>query len=435
MTDKPKILIVDDKPENLYALEKLFKKLDVQVIQALSGAEALGLIVEHDFCVGIIDIQMPEMDGYELVELLRGYQQTVMLPVIFVSAIYSDEYHHRKGYEAGAVDFLSKPFIPEILLSKVQVFIDLYHQRRALQDEIERRRQTEAMLQDRNADLQELGYQLQEQRVGLLKLTDELEEKNIRLEKMTAALQDMNEQLTRLNADKDKLFSIISHDLRSPFTSFLGSAQFIAKKIDILSKEDIRDLAQSIYNEAKVVHNLLEHLLTWSRMQREGGIQYLPEPIELKSLAQGTIEILGNTAAQKEIELSNAIDEGIWVQADRPMVETVIRNLTNNALKFTPRGGKVTLTVSSNGLDKPSDLVTVAIQDNGVGISQDDIAKLFKINMQHTTMGTENERGSGLGLTICKEMVEQNKGQIWIESDGVPGHGTTVSFTLPRHFG
>jgi len=130
---RPKVLIVDDKPENLYVLERLLSTLDVEVIKAFSGSQALNLTLEHDFCVAIVDIQMPEMDGYELVELLRSNKDTAALPVIFVSAIYSDDYHHRKAYEAGAVDFMSKPFVPEILLSKVKVFIDLYQQRQALQ--------------------------------------------------------------------------------------------------------------------------------------------------------------------------------------------------------------------------------------------------------------------------------------------------------------
>ncbi len=134
MTDKPKILIVDDKPENLFALEKTLQKLDAQVFQAKSGNEALGFTIEHEFCMAIVDVQMPEMDGYELVELIRGNIVTANLPVIFVSAIFSDEYHHRKGYDSGAVDFMSKPFIPEILLSKVKVFIELYTQRKKLQE-------------------------------------------------------------------------------------------------------------------------------------------------------------------------------------------------------------------------------------------------------------------------------------------------------------
>jgi signal transduction histidine kinase/CheY-like chemotaxis protein len=158
--EKPKILTVDDRAENLYALDKLLKTLDVEVIQALSGAEALNLTLEHDFCLTIVDIQMPEMDGYELVELLRSNEDTATLPAIFVSAIYSDEYHHRKGYEAGAVDFMSKPFVPEILLSKVKAFVDLYRQRKSLEDEVKQRRQAEAALQEANVTLSKRAVQL-----------------------------------------------------------------------------------------------------------------------------------------------------------------------------------------------------------------------------------------------------------------------------------
>ena len=130
---RPKILTVDDLPENLYTLGRLLAELEADVFSAASGDDALGLTLEHDFCVAILDVQMPGMDGYELAELLRGNPSTAALPIIFVSAIYSDEYHHRKGYDSGAVDFMSKPFIPEILLSKVRVFIKLYEQRLQLE--------------------------------------------------------------------------------------------------------------------------------------------------------------------------------------------------------------------------------------------------------------------------------------------------------------
>jgi CheY-like chemotaxis protein len=150
---RPKILIVDDKPQNLYALANLLQQLEVDVMQATSGAEALALTLEQEFCLAIVDVQMPEMDGYELVELWRGNQDTASLPVIFVSAIYSDEYHHRKGYDAGAVDFLSKPFTPEILLSKIRVFIDLYHQRVKLQELVNQ-------ITKANAEIQALNQRL-----------------------------------------------------------------------------------------------------------------------------------------------------------------------------------------------------------------------------------------------------------------------------------
>jgi DNA-binding response OmpR family regulator len=163
MSNKPKILIVDDKPQNLFALEKILQKLDVEVHQATGGNEALGLTLEHDFCMAIVDVQMPEMDGYELVELLRSNETTAKLPAIFVSAIYSDEYHHRKGYDSGAVDFMSKPFIPEILLSKVRVFIDLYEQREHLKSLVDELHSANTLLSRRTMQLEtsaKIGQQI-----------------------------------------------------------------------------------------------------------------------------------------------------------------------------------------------------------------------------------------------------------------------------------
>lgn len=171
MTDKPKILIVDDKLENLFALEKILQKLDAQVFQAKSGNEALGLTTEYEFCMAIVDIQMPEMDGYELVELMRGNDATANLPVIFVSAIFSDEYHHRKGYDTGAVDFMSKPFIPEILLSKVKVFIELYSQRKKLQNLVAELNHANLMLTRRAMQL-ETSNKIGQQITSILELKE-----------------------------------------------------------------------------------------------------------------------------------------------------------------------------------------------------------------------------------------------------------------------
>lgn len=171
MAERPKILIVDDKKENLFALEKTLEKLPVTVHQAASGNEALGLTLDNDYFLAIVDVQMPDMDGYELVELLRGNESTATLPVIFVSAIYSDEYHHRKGYDSGAVDFMSKPFMPEILLSKVNVFLDLYEQRINLQELLDDMQRANTDL-SRHAVHMEVSNQVGQQVTSILDLQD-----------------------------------------------------------------------------------------------------------------------------------------------------------------------------------------------------------------------------------------------------------------------
>jgi sigma-B regulation protein RsbU (phosphoserine phosphatase) len=181
---RPKILIVDDKAQNLFALEKLLKQLEVEVIQTTSGAEALRLTLEQDFCLAIVDVQMPEMDGYELVELWRGNSGTACLPVIFVSAIYSDEYHHRKGYDAGAVDFLSKPFTPEILLSKVKVFLDLYQQQIKLQNLVKEVTQAKDEIQA---------------------LNDRLESENLRMETELDVARQLQQMLLPTTAEIEQI--------------------------------------------------------------------------------------------------------------------------------------------------------------------------------------------------------------------------------------
>jgi DNA-binding response OmpR family regulator len=175
MTNKPKILIVDDKPENLFALEKTLQKVDVEVLRASSGKEALDLVLDYELALAIVDVQMPQMDGYELVELIRGNLNTASLPIIFVSAIFSDEYHHRKGYDAGAVDFMSKPFIPEILLSKVHVFIDLYEKRCELQNMVSELNRANAALSRRTL-LMETSTKIGQQITSILDLKELLSE-------------------------------------------------------------------------------------------------------------------------------------------------------------------------------------------------------------------------------------------------------------------
>jgi signal transduction histidine kinase len=235
----------------------------------------------------------------------------------------------------------------------------------------------------------------------------------------------------KLNTDKDKFFSIISHDLRGPFNNLLGNTQLMLRSIEELSKQDIQEMSQSIYNGAKAAHSLLENLLTWSQLQR-GRLEYEPGPVELHQLAENTVTLLREVALGKQIRLEQTIEEELFIHADEYMIDTVIRNLTSNALKFTPEGGQVILSARRNGLSPDNgetEWVEVSVKDTGVGISQEDVDKLFKIEVHHTTRGTAQETGTGLGLILCQEMVEKNGGQIWVESE--LDQGTTVKFTVP----
>ena len=392
----PKILIVDDKPQNIYALEKLLAELDVTIVPANSGAEALQLTLEHEFCLAIVDIQMPEMDGYEMVELLRGNATTASLPVIFVSAIYSDEYHHRKGYEAGAVDFLSKPFIPEILLSKVRVFLDLYNKQQQLKE-----------LAKQNAHLYEVEKQLHAVEA--------------------ARAQDLDE----LNARKDRFFSIVSHDLRTPFNGLIGNAQLLQMLLEDNNIDgEIAEITEFILSSAQSAHRLLENLLSWSMIQR-GVLDFRPEVLNLDELIHSTAEIFMPGAELKNIQVVILVNKETKGYADPNIFKTILRNLISNAIKFTPERGKVTIAARPQlklDSEEPK-FIEITVTDTGMGINELDMNKLFKIDVHHTTKGTAKEEGAGLGLILSKEMAEFNQGKLWIESK--QGRGTTATFTIP----
>ena len=236
-------------------------------------------------------------------------------------------------------------------------------------------------------------------------------------------LREYAGELEHANNTKNKLFNIIAHDLRSPFNSILGFANLLndnhANYNDAYKALIISKLKESSEN----AYNLLENLLSWSMAQRE-GIKVTPEKIDLYEIASAQMDVLENAAQSKNIGIDNQISPGTYANADRNMITTVIRNLLNNALKFTYSGGIIIMTTFNQ-----NDKVEFSIKDNGVGIAKNILIDLFKTEETHTTKGTANENGTGLGLMVCKEFVEINGGEIRVES--VVGKGSRFSFTLP----
>jgi two-component system sensor histidine kinase/response regulator len=237
-------------------------------------------------------------------------------------------------------------------------------------------------------------------------------------------VREKNAQLAELNTSKDKLFSIISHDLRSPFNVMLGYFQQIDEQFDRYTKKELKQIIENLRISAEKLKTLLENLLTWSRIQR-GAMRYSPECFDLREVAEENIELFLSKAAQKQITLTNAIAGGTQVYADFHMLNAIFRNLLSNALKFTTSGGQIEIAACENEAD-----IEIAVSDTGTGIPADALPKLFRLDVQYTNTGTAGEEGTGLGLNLCKDLVEKNGGTIWAESE--IGHGTTFTFTLPK---
>ncbi|MDZ7767360.1 MAG: CHASE domain-containing protein [Melioribacteraceae bacterium] len=236
-------------------------------------------------------------------------------------------------------------------------------------------------------------------------------------------LKKSYEQITKINAQKDKFFSIIAHDLRSPFNGFIGLSGLMADSSEEFSTAEFVEHSKSLNKAAKNLYKLLENLLEWSQIQN-GYIDYTPKNIDLSKMISESIDTIYERALQKRIEIINEIDNSQNVHADEKMIGTVLRNLLSNAIKFTKTNGKISIKTehSNNGT------VKISIEDNGVGIPEEDIVKLFKIEEKVSTKGTDGEASIGLGLLLCKEFIDMHGEKIWVESN--ENKGSIFSFTL-----
>jgi len=231
-------------------------------------------------------------------------------------------------------------------------------------------------------------------------------------------------ELRELNAMKDNFFSIMAHDLKNPLSIFALATDTLVKEYHNLDSEDLNEYLNDLRDNAQNIYSLLENLLTWSRTQR-GKINYNPDIFDLKFLVDNNIQLYITAAHSKNIQFVNKIDNEIKVYSDSNLINTVIRNLINNAIKYTGANGKITISVDSNLKN-----YQVNISDTGVGMSDLILDNLFKIDVNVATLGTENEKGTGLGLIVCKEFINLVGGEIWASSK--MGEGSTFSFTIPK---
>lgn len=243
--------------------------------------------------------------------------------------------------------------------------------------------------------------------------------------KLENEILQQNSKLEELNATKDKFFNIIAHDLKNPFNTILGFSELLRKKYEQYNDGKRLEMLNVIHLSGQTTQKLLENLLEWSRAQT-GKIKFDPQPVKAENLVGEIVGLHSISAAAKDITLENDVSEDIVLKADERMLSTVLRNLVSNAVKFTERGGRVKISAGKTG----NGMAEISVQDSGVGMDRNTVSKLFKISEKISTSGTDNEKGTGLGLLLCKEFVESHGGKINVESQ--PDRGSRFFFTIPR---
>ena len=380
---KTKLLIVDDRPENLLALSNIIAEDDRSIYHASSGEAALSLLLEHDFALAILDVMMPGMDGFELAELMRGTERTRHIPIVFVSAAGRELNYAFKGYEAGAVDFLYKPLDVAAVKSKVNVFVALCQQRNEV------KRQVEA------------------------------------LEESRRALHATQAELERAVRMRDDFMSMVAHELRTPLNTLFLETQLRGMQLDkdnmaFFGQEQLRKMVARDGRQIQSMIRLISDMVDVSRI-RSGKLSIRPAQTELAGLLERIVADLEHRAdaAGATIALdAPAPVHGVW---DEFRVEQIIVNLLTNALRYG--GGKpVTLALSAH-----DGWAHVVVRDQGPGIAADDIARIFD---PFERAGNKDVReGLGLGLYIARQLAESHQGRLEVVS--APGQGAAFELSLP----
>ncbi len=360
------ILIVDDEMANIDIIKNALAD-DHKVYYSEKPESALKILSRINIDLILLDIMMPEIDGYQLCGILKKDEALKTIPVIFITG-KDDVDSIVKGFEAGAVDYITKPV--EVLELKVRI------------------------------------------------------KTHMELQKTRRRLQDTNNELLRLNSTKDRLFSIIGHDLRGNIGGLDSILQFLLDTKD-MGLEETRTYIRQLKSYSSFAADLLENLLNWAITQEKQSALNC-EAINLSDIITRCTQVVSMAANLKNISIKNTVDNSLAIQADKNMIMTVIRNLLSNAVKFTPRNGYVTIeAVESDGA-----AITLTVADNGIGIEESKIEKIFDTHKDNSSAGTDGEKGTGLGLFLCRELIEKHKGKIRVESE--IGKGSRFFLTLPK---
>jgi signal transduction histidine kinase len=412
------ILLVDDEVRNLDTLESVLHSPDYRLIRALTAKAALMELLEGEFAVIVLDIQMPEMSGIELANLIKQRKRTRHIPIIFLTAYFQEDTDMLEGYSTGAVDYLTKPINPQILKSKIAVFVELFRKTRALAstnralgEEVAQRQKAEAALQENN---EELETRVRERTADLSRLNGEL---SLARDRALAA-----------SRAKDDFLATLSHELRTPLSPVLLLAGEGANNADLPAevRADFATIAENVALEARLIDDLLD----LTRIAR-GKLSLELRPIDLHAALRAALAMVQAEVRQKSIALTLRLEPGSQpVLGDDVRLKQVFWNVIKNAVKFTPPGGGIVVETRARS---ESSRLSVLFTDTGIGMTAGEITRAFEAFSQgdHANAGTSHRFGGlGLGLAISRQLVELHAGTITATSGG-RNQGTTFQIELP----
>jgi len=418
MVVESRILAVDDKMENLVALENILKKElgEIEIIKAMSGNEALGILLEKQFVMAILDVQMPLMDGYELAEIIRQREELSHMPIIFLSAAYSDSHHIFKGYESGAVDFITKPFNPKIFISKVRVFIQNDHQRRKIAEKEKKLAVIEALA----VAEKEKTEALQQAYNKLSKAHNELESSSLKLKEATAQIIQA-EKLASLG----ELTAGVAHELSQPLNIMTLISQGIVRDIrkNRLNESVITEDLNEIVSQVDKMAEIIDHMRIYTR--RSDGME--TEFLDMNFLMSDSFKFIEEQLKSNGITVQKKLSQELpVVKGDRIRLEQVFLNLITNAKHAVEKNGKAEkIILVSTRLDTLKKAVIVDVTDNGAGMSETVQEKIFESFFTTKEAG----KGTGLGLSISRKIIEEHQGRLDVKS--TVAEGSTFSIILP----
>jgi len=356
--NRPKVLIVDDVPHNIQIVGSLLAAENYDVFFAQSGEEALGIAQNQSLTLVLMDVMMPGMNGLEAAKALLKIPGNHDTPVIFLTAL-SEKEQLLTGFEAGGVDYITKPFHRSELLARVKTHI---------------------------------------------------------------ALKTAREELRQAKESRDQFFSILAHDLKNPFQALLGLLKEILDHYQEFPPEEVKEMIQGVYNSSHSVYELLLKLLDWGRSQT-GALILRPQQLDLEKLLNNLTEpFRAGLQSKKQVLNLDLKTSQVW--GDAETLEVILRNLISNSMKFSPLGGEITVWSRLEGAK-----VLLGVKDSGMGMSESQAAHVFEIKDRSSTLGTQKEKGTGLGLILCRTFAQENNGTLTFTTE--PGKGTEFILELP----